>query len=206
MVGQEPQGRILSGAMSWGHGYSSAKLGMGCWEQPSDPPLCEMLRWDFIHCIRWPGGGWKRYGVGLWAYPWDISGHQIKTCVHEAQGSTHPIRTGESIHWEAGLEEAVVAAARSLPVGSHPWDQAWRSPEASKGRKLSAQLFHYKICDAALEKSELKGTGDQFGSVLNWEGRAGRGSSTRGVRKVCLEVQQLQHLAILYFISPMCLK
>lgn len=72
--------------------------------------------------------------------------------------------------------------------------------------KNSAQLFHCKICDAALEKSELKGTGDQFGSVLNWEGRAGRGSSTRGVRKVCLEVQQLQHFAILYFISPMYLK
>lgn len=59
--------------------------------------------------------------------------------------------------------------------------------------KLSAQLFHNPL--SAPEKPGQKGTGDQFGSALNWEGRAGRCSSTSGIRKVCLAVQQLSQLS-----------
>lgn len=66
---------------------------------------------------------------------------QSKICVPEAQGSARPSPAVTPTPGEAGLEEAVVAAARSLPVDPRIWPGRAHSPAKVK---LSAQLFHSK--------------------------------------------------------------
>lgn len=127
------------------------------------------------------GGRCKSGEVGcLWVYPWYTSRHRIKkivteTSVPEVQGNASPISATGGLRASAQAVQLkpcqlgnspvvscssciILISTPALPLGScsccWPWNWAVSTLEAWPPKvKLLAQLFQYKIYNAASEKS-----------------------------------------------------